>query len=51
MLQRTSQSSFISDGNNATFYDQAFDLHEKLNSLGVPNEIQLVPAIRGKAWT
>ena len=36
-------SSFISDGNNATFYDQAFDLHEKLNSLGVPNEINWYP--------
>lgn len=35
--------SFISDGNTATFYEQAFDLHEKMDSLGIPNEINWYP--------
>lgn len=31
--------TFISDGNSATFYDQAFDLDKKLTDLGVKHEL------------
>ena len=41
-------ASFISDGNTATFYEQAFDLHEKLDSLGVVNEINWYPRSEAK---
>lgn len=34
--------TFIADGNTATFLDQAKDLAEKLNNLGVPNYLYLI---------
>lgn len=40
--------SFISDGNTGTFYDQAFDLHEKMNDLGIINQINWYPASEAK---
>lgn len=40
--------SFISDGNSGTFYDQAFDLHEQLDDLNVPNEINWYPVSEEK---
>lgn len=33
--------SFISDGNTASFYDQAKELYEKLNQLGVKTELNI----------
>ncbi len=35
--------SFLSDGNNGSFYDQARAFSEKLNALGVRNELLLYP--------
>ena len=35
--------SFISDGNTATFYDQAKELADRLSALGVPNELSIYP--------
>lgn len=35
--------SYISDGNTASFFDQAQALHEKLDELGVVNELSLYP--------
>lgn len=35
--------AFISDGNTGTFPDQARDLHEKLDQLGVRNQLNLYP--------
>ena len=40
--------SYISDGNTGTFYDQAFDLHEKMDSLGIKNEINWYPSSEAK---
>lgn len=40
--------SYISDGNSGTFYDQAFDLHEKMDSLGIVNEINWYPKSEAK---
>ena len=36
--------SFISDGNNGTFYDQASDFSKRLTELGVKNELVLYPS-------
>ena len=36
-------AAFISDGNTATFYEQAFALHEGLNDLGVYTELNYYP--------
>ena len=36
--------SFISDGNTGTFYEQAYELHEKMDELGIRNEINWYPA-------
>ncbi|MBE6018249.1 MAG: alpha/beta hydrolase [Lachnospiraceae bacterium] len=36
-------ASFISDGNTGTFYDQAFDMYNKLRNLGVDSEICYFP--------
>ena len=35
--------SFISDDNTGSFYDQARDLYEKLNQLGVKAELNIYP--------
>lgn len=35
--------SFISDGNTASFYDQARDLHERLQTLSVRTELNIRP--------
>lgn len=40
--------SFISDGNNGTFYDQASDFSKRLTELGVKNELVLYPASEAK---
>ena len=36
-------ASFISDGNTGTFYDQAFDMYNKLRDLGVDSEMCYFP--------
>lgn len=44
VIEHTTQNfppTFISDGNTGTFGDQARDLHERLNSLGVPNALYI----------
>ncbi len=38
--------SFVSDGNTATFYNQAKEMHEKLKSFGVKTELSIFPKER-----
>jgi len=41
-------ASFISDGNSGTFYDQGFEMYNKLRSLGVDSEMCYFPPQEGK---